>query len=466
MAKFRQLSLVFGLGFLWPYLVFAGDSTSLRHWLLDGSRWTLYHRQFAMATWNQGPLKDDAAYAAGGGLRYQSPCWGGWDIFFNGSFHQVLARSDYYRPDGLTGVANRYELPLGDVENPQAKQFARVEEMHLRYQKQNLERRILLFQLGRFVVNTPWINTQDGRMNPNVQSGLRLAWQPNKVWTLGFWGFWATSPRSTYRFMSLAESMGKYPQGRQVEGHAGAYAGAVQTEGLGLTHLAYEPKPWLGLSLHHYHLWRVFSLLHFEIASKPEKRGWLYGLMLLRQDGLPQRATPWERRYLPAGAKAQALSLRLGWSWRSWTLHGNYTRIDASGRLVFPREWGRDPFYTFLPRERNEGTGDVHAWALQALYKRGDWAMHTGYGWYRLPAPELSAYNKYGLPSYGHLYTRWEWQPNRGFWQGINLALVYVYKHALEQPSDLRWVQNRVNLHHVNLILNYSIGGSLPKTSE
>jgi hypothetical protein len=26
-----------------------------------------------------------------------------------------------------------------------------------------------------------------------------------------------------------------------------------------------------------------------------------------------------------------------------------------------PREWGRDPFYTFMPRERNEGYGDVNA---------------------------------------------------------------------------------------------------------
>jgi hypothetical protein len=25
-----------------------------------------------------------------------------------------------------------------------------------------------------------------------------------------------------------------------------------------------------------------------------------------------------------------------------------------------PREWGRDPFY-FMPRERNEGYGDVNA---------------------------------------------------------------------------------------------------------
>jgi ribonucleoside-diphosphate reductase alpha chain len=33
-----------------------------------------------------------------------------------------------------------------------------------------------------------------------------------------------------------------------------------------------------------------------------------------------------------------------------------------------PREWGRDPFYTFLMGERNEGLGDVYAFALKSKY--------------------------------------------------------------------------------------------------
>ena len=36
--------------------------------------------------------------------------------------------------------------------------------------------------------------------------------------------------------------------------------------------------------------------------------------------------------------------------------------------ILLPREWGRDPFYTFLPRERNEGLGDVHALMAQWNY--------------------------------------------------------------------------------------------------
>ena len=32
-----------------------------------------------------------------------------------------------------------------------------------------------------------------------------------------------------------------------------------------------------------------------------------------------------------------------------------------------PREWGKEPFYTFLPRERNEGLGNIHAFTVKAF---------------------------------------------------------------------------------------------------
>ena len=43
----------------------------------------------------------------------------------------------------------------------------------------------------------------------------------------------------------------------------------------------------------------------------------------------------------------------------------NYNYIFNQDRFTFPREWGREPFFTFLPRERMEGTADSHAIALK-----------------------------------------------------------------------------------------------------
>lgn len=42
-----------------------------------------------------------------------------------------------------------------------------------------------------------------------------------------------------------------------------------------------------------------------------------------------------------------------------------------------PREWGREPFFTFLPRERNEGFGDVHALMGKLSYNNSKISVKT-----------------------------------------------------------------------------------------
>ena len=59
----------------------------------------------------------------------------------------------------------------------------------------------------------------------------------------------------------------------------------------------------------------------------------------------------------------------MGWKNNRWETTLNYNRITTHGRYLMPREWGRDPFFTFFPRERNEGLGDVHAIVGKLNYK-------------------------------------------------------------------------------------------------
>ena len=67
------------------------------------------------------------------------------------------------------------------------------------------------------------------------------------------------------------------------------------------------------------------------------------------------------KSYFKKGSKSMSFGGKLGWKNNRWETSLNYNRITAHGRYLMPREWGRDPFFTFLPRERNEGLGDVHA---------------------------------------------------------------------------------------------------------
>ncbi|QJX47791.1 hypothetical protein HMJ29_12900 [Hymenobacter taeanensis] len=61
--------------------------------------------------------------------------------------------------------------------------------------------------------------------------------------------------------------------------------------------------------------------------------------------------------YSAPGRQAHALSSRLNHQREAWSVSGNYTHITRTGLRLFYREWGREPFYTFLSREREEGLG-------------------------------------------------------------------------------------------------------------
>jgi hypothetical protein len=130
----------------------------------------------------------------------------------------------------------------------------------------------------------------------------------------------------------------------------------------------------------------------------------------------------------------------------------------AEGRYLMPREWGRDPFYTFMPRERNEGYGNVHA-ATAVLSKKFSsvkgLAVDVSYGRFYLPDVKDFNLNKYGFPAYqqANVDVRYTFG---GFFQGLDLQFLAVFKDAIKTTYDLpKYEINKVNLSHFNLILNY-----------
>ncbi|HQS06375.1 MAG TPA: hypothetical protein PLT16_12160, partial [Daejeonella sp.] len=72
--------------------------------------------------------------------------------------------------------------------------------------------------------------------------------------------------------------------------------------------------------------------------------------------------------YFSKGAGSLSFGAKLAWKNKEWGTSLNYNRITAQGRYLVPREWGRDPFFTFLPRERNEGFGDLDAIMAKVNY--------------------------------------------------------------------------------------------------
>jgi hypothetical protein len=188
-------------------------------------------------------------------------------------------------------------------------------------------------------------------------------------------------------------------------------------------------------------------------------RAWIYGIQGIHQHSLGNGGNiDINKAYFQPNNSSFVFGVRLGKQLsekQKITLNG--TRITSHGRYLMPREWGRDPFYTFMPRERNEGYGDV--WAMNALYSYGFTEMplkiDVGIGRYKLPNIYNFELNKYGFPAYyqANLDVRYSMED---FFKGLEIQFLIVLKQAIEQQGYLpKFEINKVNLTHYNLILNY-----------
>jgi hypothetical protein len=232
---------------------------------------------------------------------------------------------------------------------------------------------------------------------------------------------------------------------------------------LGIAHLRWKPGSRWDTQLWHYWLENVFNLSFAQVEyTQPLATG---QRLLLGAQGTYQthsgqggNENP-ELAYMNGTSRAWVASARARYHYKKHSVALNATRIGNDGRFLFPREWGRDPFYTFMPRERNEGFADVWAANVQLatqLYQ-GRLNLSAAYGRYWLPDVRNFARNKYGMPSYDQLNLLAGYQ-FKGWAQGLQVRLLYVYKGKQgETYGERRYVYQKVDMHLLNFIVDYRL---------
>lgn len=153
-----------------------------------------------------------------------------------------------------------------------------------------------------------------------------------------------------------------------------------------------------------------------------------------------------------------AISGRIGYSNANWITHLNYTKVGGSGRWLSPREWGKDAWYTFVPRERNEGFEDVDAVVAYAEYRfpknQIQVYAHVGYHW--LSDIGDAAANKYAFSAYRQINLGFKYKPE--FVKNLDFHLLIMNKEALGDPvltPNQRY--NRIEMIHLNAIANWRL---------
>ncbi len=416
-------------------------------------------RTFFMGTTNHDDFPDYFALGMGGGLGYYTPIIKNFQVGMSGFIIYNMASTHLGPRDGFM---NRYELALFDISNPDNHEdLDRLEDLYIRYYINESQHSYI--QFGKFHLKTPMINLQDGRMRPNLQEGVWAEW--NHWSHLKFKGgfLWKTSPRGTIHWYDMGHSVGVYPMGRAVNGARADYYGHVKTDGVVIGNAVVNPVKNLQIDLWNYHATGLQNSVLTKTEWKKKKNGtqWMAGLQYIWQRSLYNDTLSIEKQYTIKGEQSHVFSGRIARTNISagseWNL--SFTRITQHGRYLFPREWGVEPFYTFMQRERMEGAGDANAVVLQHqhyLDKARHLSLVTGVGTFWMPDVNNALLNKYAMPDFYQANIRARYKFT-GFLQGLNLDVLYLYKGNMEKglAETAQFFHNKVDVNHLSVTLDY-----------
>lgn len=454
-------SFIISLGFANAQIIHsqpetAKDTSTLGYFFGKG-RFYGHARSYVSGTINEGSLTDYHAWVIGAGIGYQTPRFlKRFQVGVSGFFMFNIETSDLLKPDPSANQPNRYEIGLFNIERPNDyKDLDRLEELFL---KTHLGKKSVLV-VGRQVPQTPFINPHDGRMRPTLVESAVLDLNEWKNLSFHAEYIWRMSPRSTMRWFDIGQTIGLYPVGLGIDGKPSQYKNNLESKGILIGGVTYQKNKW-NIQFWDTYVENILNTSHLKIEWKTKPfagKNWLLGAQYTHQQRAGDGGNPDPAKtYVQSNAGADVFSGRVGQQSPRFDWFLNGTRITARGRYLLPREWGKEPFYTFMPRERNEGFGDLTAVSVNTFFKpRKNIRIEISGGYFKLPDVSNVALNKYAMPPYSQLNLSFNYQFGP-YLKGLNAQLLIVRKDYLGNDYlKPQFVFNKVNMTHLNLIINY-----------
>lgn len=435
-------------------------------------------RAFTMFEDNQDPLQDYEGTALGGKLLYQTPQWnnlqGAIGVY---TTHFVKDNISSTNVEPQAGNKNsRYVVGLVDSTDYDATSVTNTGETYLRYRAGGNS-----LTIGRMKLDTPFVNPQDGRMIPTLEQGiwgtssLAESWSAQAGYINAFWN------RNTPEWKSVEDSLGYgYEMGMSSLDPAvpGDYYENTSSNGLFIGNVRYEAKGGIRVDVWDYYLENIFNLGYVEALYTHRYKDveLSYGLQYIDQrqsgdggNGEDNVASPTNalkaKSYMQEGEKSTTYGAKASVKYQDSKLTYAYNNTTDDGRFLFPREWGREPLFTFQKRERSDGSGDCHAWLVtleQDFAQQGlnGLNMLAGYGEYTKSDPKEWVYNKYGIPSYA------QWNFNvfyrfGGLLKGLRAEYLMSRKVArgetyqIPGPNEYNFIFRKNGITVQNVTLNY-----------
>ncbi len=440
-----------------PSSLFAADSLSAA---LEESKVSGQWRTMYMKTDNKDASQDWHALATGGKLKIETGNWDGWRIGVAGYLSQDL-NSNKDTVDPVTGKSSRYELAMFDLVHPDDDTVTLLGEAYLSWTdtKHTLT-------AGRMKINTPFMNAFDGRMIPGLFEG---AWYRNnaiKNVPMQFGVISGIAVRGTGEFKSLDKAVGTLPQGKTVAGANSDYAGNLDTDYVAVANVGYKGVKGLNIQAWDYYWDNVMNSAYLQAGYKIKSEALTYivGGQYIRQDIVGDGGNTDEAKlFVEDDFESNTFGLKVGVAGHgaTLTLAANHTTDD--GRFTKPREWGKDPLFTFQKRELGDGFGDTSTWLVRLKYDMSKVGVqgltmvidHGQHNRNALSGLDKFKFNKYAFPSFSQtnvdlIYKMDHWA------KGLKAELLYVRKHDKDDTGNANFQQNKAEMEQINLIVNYS----------
>jgi len=434
-----------------PFLVVSQEYDSLNYKGTFSGQWRTYY----MNTVNKGSLKDFTALATGGKIKYQFTLHNRLEIGAALYNTTNLGLQDLTKADVSTDKISRYEEGLFDRLDLTNDAVVLLGELYASYALQNHA-----FKLGRMKINTPLINPQDGRMIPTLVQGFWYKYKIKKGSVLQLGVLNQIAPRSTGAFYGIGESIGTYPVGRNSTGQPSQYFGNTVSDYIVLLNSKLKITDKLELNLWNQFVDNISNTFYLKPTFKWTKN-FSVAMEWLHQNKIGDGGNPNESLRYFNNNSSDILGIRFNHTWNTSAVSLAYNRILPHGQFISPREWGREDLFSFQKRERSEGTADNHALVLYynttlpIIKEKAELVTIFSLGRHWKPSVLDAVLNKYAIPDYTHLNLDLFFNFKK--LKNLKPELLITSKIANgDIPDNPNFFFNKVDLFHVDLILNYN----------
>jgi len=430
------------------YLILFGFAASAQdEKLISGELKSRY-----MKTDNADDLEDFSILTTYGHVAYQRKIsdWlklgGQGNILFNWGIDNISNR------DAVTGSGPIYE---GNLWNQRLMTGSAEFALSAVYAEMNFGKHIIT--VGRFLKNSPIINAEPWPF-PNALEGVWYEVKPTDKLKVQLAGITKVAPRFSGEFEGIGESIGVGAVGVNTNGQNSGYRDNTASDFIGIANVNFVASEALTIDVWNYFVDNISNTFLIEPTYKVSDFTFKSMLILQHRVGEGGNLNPL-LQYM-TDENASYFGLRAERKSGKHTLQLNFSRIGDSGRLLLPREWGKEPFYTFQRRTRVEGLSDVTSlmakWQMDWSGENRDMRFFVTLGSNKTDLDDF-ARNKYLVPSAVHLATDFKYDWNSNIFKGMSLEMLFAYRFLNDDiGTNESFRINRADFFHTDLILSYT----------